>query len=122
MGPHKSSTQNNNNNNNSANQFNCQVVINYIFTTPNNIKLLKTVCGNGSNSKIYKCKSKRCKFQSQFQHTDKILSTVTKRLHDCVSPPGTIYLNCHTSNVIYLITCNRCYSQYVGETPQKLNE
>ena len=122
MGPHKSGTQNNDNNNNLANQFNCQVVINDIFATPNDIKLLETACGNGSNSKIYKCKSKRCKFQSQFQPTDKILSTVTKRLHDCVSPPGTVYLNCHTSNVIYLITCNRCYLQYVGETAQKLNE
>ena len=56
MGPHKSGTQNNDNNNNLANQFNCQVVINDIFATPNDIKLLETACGNGSNSKIYKCK------------------------------------------------------------------
>ena len=33
-----------------------------------------------------------------------------------------MYINCHSSNVIYLITCNDCHLQYVGETVQKLNE
>ena len=49
-------------------------------------------------------------------------SSVTKRSYDCIIPPGTISLNCHSSDVIYLITCEQCFLQYVGETVQKLNE
>jgi len=122
MEPQKSGTENNDINNELPNRFNCQVTMNDISASSNDIKLLELACGNGRNSHINKCKAKKCKFQSQFHPTDKVLSTVTKRLHDCVSPPGTVYLNCHTPNVIYLITCNRCYLQYVGETAQKLNE
>ena len=36
-------------------------------------------------------------------------------------PPGTIYVDCNTENVICLITCKTIYWQYVGETVLKLN-
>ena len=52
-------------------------------------------------------------------HTDKSLRSVTKRTYDSVTPPGTIYIICHSSNVIYLITCNRSQLQYAGEPVQK---
>ena len=42
-------------------------------------------------------------------------------MYDCVTPPGTIYVDCHTSNVIYLLTCCTCGLQYIGETAQQLN-
>ena len=37
-------------------------------------------------------------------------------------PPGTVYLDCHARNVVYLIPCDRCGLQYVGETVQTLAE
>ena len=52
---------------------------------------------------------------------DKVVSTVTKRFYDCIVPSGITYIDCHSSNVIYLITCNKCFLQYVGETAQQLN-
>ena len=78
--------------------------------------------GNGSTSHIFRCRSKRCLFQKKFFPQDRIVSTTTNRIYNCIVPPGTTYLNDHSSNVIYLITCNKCKLQYVGETCLKLNE
>ena len=72
--------------------------------------------GNGSSSHVFRCNSKRCLFQKKFFPQDKIISTTTNRIYNCIVPPGTVYLNDHSSNVIYLITCNKCKLQYVGET------
>jgi len=46
-------------------------------------------------------------------------STVTQRTFDIISN-DTQHLDCSCSNIIYLITCNRCKLQYVGETVQTL--
>ena len=35
---------------------------------------------------------------------------------------GFVYINCHSSNLVYLLTCDNCGLQYVGETVQKLSE
>ena len=45
-------------------------------------------------------------------------SNVTKRSYEVISHSKT--LNCTSDNVVYLITCNKCGIQYVGETSQKL--
>ena len=45
-----------------------------------------------------------------------ILSTTTDRLNKCIVPAGSTYINDHSSKVVYLITCNKCKLQYVGET------
>ena len=42
-------------------------------------------------------------------------------MYECLTPPGTKYVDCHSSNVIYLLTCSNCGLQYVGETSQQLN-
>ena len=78
--------------------------------------------GDGSISKIFKCGSKRCKFQHQFTPQDYIVSTSTNRKYKCIVPDNSIYINCHSSNLIFIITCSNCKLQYVGETSQKLNE
>ena len=31
-------------------------------------------------------------------------------------------INCKSTNVIYLLSCKCCYSQYVGETVQELKD
>ena len=102
--------------------FNCSVSINDISSPNNKVEDLFKTCGNGSNKHIFRCQSKRCKFQFDFLPSDRILSTSTKRFYDCIIVPGTVYLDCHSANVIYLITCSKCFLQYVGETAQKLNE
>ena len=93
---------------------------NNIYTpSQNNILGL---CGDGVSLCMYKCGSKRCKFQNKYTPKDKAASSVTHRIYDCKVPDGTMYINCHTSNVIYLITCSHCHLQNVGEMVQKLNE
>ena len=86
------------------------------------LKDISNNCGNGSSIHVYKCKSKRCLLNKCFSAKDKAVSSASKRLFDCIVPAGSSYIDCHSANVIYLITCNNCHLQYVGETVQKLNE
>lgn len=46
--------------------------------------------------------TKRCRFQLDFYPTDKVVSSVTKKIYDCVRSPETMYLNCYRSNVMYI--------------------
>ena len=63
--------------------------------------------GDGSLSLIFRCGSKRCQFQNKFVPVNNILSTTTNRLYKCIVPAGSTYVNDHSSNVVYLITCNK---------------
>ena len=112
--------------NNSVDKFNCRVLLTDIRNFPRQVqtdepilKLKQSECGNGDLIGVKRCGSKRCLFQHKFFPKNKCISSVTFRDYDCIVPPGTIYLNCHSSNVIYLITCSKCSLQYVGETVQK---
>ena len=69
---------------------------------------------------IFRCGSKRCQFQNKIIPLNNILSTTTNRLYKCIVPAGSTYVNDHSSNVVYLITCNKL--QNVGETSQNLNK
>ena len=71
---------------------------------------------------IFRCGSKRCEFQNKFVPVNNVLSTTTNRLYKCIVPAGSTYVNDHSANVVYLITCNKCKLQYVGETSQNLNK
>ena len=55
-------------------------------------KLTKYAFGNGLNSRIYRCNNKICKFKCDFQPSVKVFSSVTKRTHGCILPPGTIVI------------------------------
>jgi len=48
-------------------------------------------------------------------------STVTQKCYEIKNFSGEP-LSCSSSNIIYLITCNRCKLQYVGETLQTLKK
>ena len=50
------------------------------------------------------------------------LSTTTNRLYKCIVRAGSTYVNDHSSNMVYLITCNKYKLQNVGETSQNLNK
>ena len=56
-----------------------------------------------------------CKHISQ---SSTFTSNVTKRSYEVVSNSAS--MTCISESVVYLITCNRCGIQYVGETGQKL--
>ena len=83
---------------------------------------LLNLCGNGRAKGIQKCKSKLCKLRDSFLPMNRIVSSSTQRVYDVIVPPGTTYVNCNSSNLIYLLTCSKCSLQYVGETIQGLNQ
>ena len=78
--------------------------------------------GDDSLSHIFRCGSKRCLFQQKFVSVNNILSTTTNRLYKCIVPAGLTYVNEHSSNVAYLITCKKCKLQYVRETSRNPNK
>ena len=78
--------------------------------------------GDGSLCEIVQRGSNRGQFQYKFSPQYRVLSTATKRLYNCIVPPGSTYINDHSSNVVYLITCDKCKLQYDGETYQNLNK
>ena len=65
---------------------------------------------------------KRINLKFNFISKDKIFCIYTKRIFDYAIPNRTTYVDCDSPSVIYLITFNRCFLQYVEETVQKLNE
>ena len=91
---------------------------------PPTIDSLTGLCGDGKSKNISKCKNltKRCVIRDSFVPADKIVSTTTKRLYDVVIAPGEKDINDHSENVVYLLTCNNCALQYVGETVRPLGE
>ena len=81
-----------------------------------------TNLGDDSLYHIFRYGSKRRQFQNKFIPVNNILSTTTDRLYKCIVPAGLTYVNDHSSNAVYLITCNKCKLRYVAETSQNLNK
>jgi hypothetical protein len=91
---------------------------------PSTIEILTGQCGDGKSKCISKCDNLRnnCSIRKFFVPADKVVSTTTKRMYNVVIAPGENKLNCHSVNLIYLLTCNNCALQYVGETVCSLAE
>ena len=61
-----------------------------------------------------KCASSKFDLHKYNVPGNTFISSVTKE-----SFPITQSLNCESHNIIYLVTCTKCYQQYVGETGRK---
>ena len=84
---------------------------------------LETKCGDGNHTKIKNHQSKHgCKMCLVLSTKDHFVSSSTHRVYKSEIPSSIEAVNCNTSNIIYLITCKKCYLQYVGETCLKLRE
>ena len=49
-----------------------------------------------------------------------VLCSASKRFYDCVISAATVYVDCHSSNVVYLIICNKCYMWERAKTNWKI--
>ena len=67
------------------------------------------------NPGTHKC-GKECKLCSYINPEKELKSTVTKEVVKCKSD-----FSCTTIGVIYLVTCNKCKIQYIGQTTRKFN-
>ena len=94
----------------------CKVVLKDVLKDPKAHHALST-----SSVRFSKCNFARCQLRDHFLLTDEIKSSSTMRIYKAVLPTGTEKLTCHSSNLVYLLTCSNCGLQYVGETAQQLN-
>ena len=79
--------------------------------------------GNGNLNNFKKCDSNRCKqFGPRFLPSDKVYSASTGRYFYCINEDYPNVVNCHSANLIYVITCANCLLQYVGETVVEINK
>ena len=76
-----------------------------------------TALGTSSDSNLAFaiCKDSRCKTCPTFLKCNKFRSNITNHEYNVINHTGET-LTCHSSNVIYLLTCLYCGVQYVGET------
>ena len=78
--------------------------------------------GDHGVDKVKACKKFNCKLCPEFSATQTFTSNATHRSYKVKNYNKKKKLTCNTDNLVYLITCDNCSSQYVGETNQKLNE
>ena len=74
----------------------------------------------GSNICIQKCNDSRCKTCPMLSVEIEIHSNVSNKFYACINAETSI-LSCRSQNLVYLLTCNVCNIQYVGETCNRLN-
>lgn len=87
------------------------------------VENLETKCGDGLHTKIKNHQSKHhCKMCHVLSTKDHFFSSCTHRIYKSEIPSNIDKINCNTGNLIYLITCQKCSLQYVGETCLKLRE
>ena len=104
MDSNKNKNNNNDNKNNSIQLKECRVILNDIGSSNNKLSDLQKLCGDGTEKHLFVCGSKRCKLRHQFLARDRAVSSCTKRIYDCITPPTSVYINCNSPNIIYLIT------------------
>ena len=63
------------------------------------------------------CHKQFCKCCKEIENKNSFKSSTTKKAYELQTP-----MNCDSENVIYLITCTRCYKQYVGQTERRLKD
>ena len=73
----------------------------------------------GKIASVVKCSRVNCATCPVFHPSKYFKSSLTNRKYQVV---GNCNLSCSTNNLVYLITCNKCDNQYVGETKQKLSK
>ena len=64
---------------------------------------------------LRKCSDRRCMTCPRFKTSKMFKSNVTNKIYKVVNHTGED-LNCHSQNIIYLLSCSSCNIQYVGET------
>ena len=93
------------------------------FNCVNNVNIVDNlICTDcfSPECNIRTCRNIRCKLCPQLVQSCKVKSTNTGRVFDLNLEP-TVNASCKAANLIYLLTCNNCKLQYVGQTVQPLN-
>ena len=79
------------------------------------------VIPNIPDSKVQKCNRSRCLTCPILDTNEQVTSPITNRTSNFVNYEGNICY-CYTSNVVYMLSCNNCDLQYVGQTGRSLKK
>ena len=99
-----------------------KTVLDTVKCPSTSVESLENLCGDGAGTKIHLHGSKKCHLCYNLSTKDRFVSSSTHRIYDAVISNEETFLDCRSSNIIYLITCRKCKLQYVGETVQMLRE
>ena len=79
--------------------------------------------GNTNEGNVRICNSRRgCLTCPVLCPTSIIISTATKRTYKTLNHEYPAFCDCSSSNVVYLLSCNKCSLQYVGQTGRQLRK
>ena len=67
------------------------------------------------------CKDRRCKACPKLISSKTFISNNTHKKYNIINHTGD-HLHCHMQNIIYLLSCEGCNMQYVGETTVPLHK
>ena len=76
------------------------------------IKILPPVC----------TRLAKCTYCPILRKMSEFKSTHTGKTHKCVNLPEKHRITCEIYNVVYLITCDRCQTQYTGESGRPIRK
>jgi hypothetical protein len=97
-------------------QGNAGVIISYEEGSPSVIRARGNDLAAGFT--ISKCADTRCKTCPYLITSKSFKSTVTNKTYKIKNHTGE-NLSCHSRNIVYLLTCKRCGTQYTGETAEE---
>ena len=88
----------------------------------NNISNNDESLDNSINNPVpVKCGGKRCMTCPKRDLGTEFVSNITKNKYKIINHSNE-QITCHSQNLIYLLTCNKCNSQYVGQTCRPLHK
>jgi len=70
---------------------------------------------------VRKYSDRRCKTCPTLNISKTFTNKITNKSYKVVNPTGED-LNCHSQNIIYLLSCSSCNIQYVGETAYPMHK
>ena len=88
-------------------------------THPTNKRTNNATTHSTSATEPKKCNIAKCKNCNIFTESRTFERTYKKKVYEIINT-RKCQMTCTTTNIIYLITCNKCNIQYVGETIQTL--
>ena len=62
----------------------------------------------------------KCTYCPKLKKLEQVTSFNSKRIFKCQGLPPKHKITCELSNVIYIINCNQCGLQYIGETKRPI--
>ena len=70
---------------------------------------------------LFRCTRKRCLTCPKLDISSSFTSNITKKSYQTINHSNE-QLSCHSQNLIYLLSCCKCNTQYVGETTIPFNK